>query len=94
VIITALVVEQEGQERERERDGEREGGQAYVELQHGDVDVVEQLGVILDRVARGKEHDHLLLHVLLQEGEEQKEPHVAGHDDVALKADERTHGQR
>ncbi len=37
---------------------------AYVELQHGDIDVVEQFGVVFDRVARGKEHDHLLLQVL------------------------------
>ena len=48
-----------------------------VEVEDREVDVVEELRVVLDRVARGEEDDHLLLEVLLEEGEEQHEA-VAG----------------
>ena len=42
------------------------------------VDVVQQLVVELHRHARGEEHHHFLVPVLLQEGKEEKEPFVTG----------------
>ena len=50
----------------------------------GDVDVVEQLGVVLDAVAAAEEHHHFLLQVLLQEREQQQEPLLARHHAVPL----------
>ena len=44
-----------------------------MQVEDGDVDEVEELRVVLDRVARGEEYDHLLLEVLLEEGEEEHE---------------------
>lgn len=56
-----------------------------MEVQDGQVNVVEELGVVLDRVAGRKEDDDLLLFVvLLQEGEEEHESLVALADHVAL----------
>ena len=68
----------------------KEGGGALVllllavELEDGDVDVVEELGVELDRGAGAEEDDDLLAEVLFEEGEEEAEAHVALGDDVAL----------
>lgn len=42
---------------------------SYVKVEDGYVDVVQELGVELDRVARREEDDDLLLQVLLQERE-------------------------
>ena len=46
----------------------------HVNAHDGQVDVVEQLVVELDRHAAAEEHHHLLLAVLLQEGEQQHKP--------------------
>lgn len=50
----------------------------------GQVDVVEQLVVELDRHAGGEEHHQLLLTVLLQEGEEQHEALLRRTHHIAL----------
>lgn len=57
-----------------------------VQVQHGAVDVVEQLRVVLDRVAAGEEDDDLLLLLLhpRQEGEEEDEALVGVAEHVAL----------
>ena len=56
-----------------------------MEVEHGDIDVVEQLRVELDRVARREENDDLLFaQILLQEREEQQEPLVRLADHIAL----------
>lgn len=57
---------------------------AHMQVEHRHIDVVEQLGVVLDRVARREEDDDLLLGVLAQEGEQQQEALVRLADDVAL----------
>ena len=44
-----------------------------VQVEHGEVDVVEELGVIGDAVAATKEHDDLFIAVALEEGEQQQE---------------------
>jgi hypothetical protein len=49
------------------------------------VNVVEELVVILDGHARGKEDHHLLLSVLLQEGEQQQKTLLRRADNVTLK---------
>ena len=55
-----------------------------VQVQHRQVDVVEQLGVVLDAVAAGEEDDDLLPEVALEEGEQKQEALVRVADDVAL----------
>ena len=55
-----------------------------VQGQHGQVNVVQQLRVIFDRVAAGKENDELLLEVLLQEGKQEQEALVRFAENVAL----------
>ncbi|TKW56812.1 hypothetical protein CTA1_6381 [Colletotrichum tanaceti] len=55
-----------------------------VQVQHRQVDVVEQLGVVLDRVATAEEDNDLLLEVALEEREEQQEALVGVADDVPL----------
>lgn len=34
---------------------------AYVEIQHGHVDIIQKLCVVFDRIATGEEDDHFLL---------------------------------
>ena len=48
----------------------------YVKVQDRNVDVIQQLGVVFDRVAAREENDDLLLHVLFEEGEEEEEAAV------------------
>ena len=55
-----------------------------VQVQNGQIDVVEEFGVVLDTVTRREEDDDLLLGVLLEECEQQLEPHVTLADDVTL----------
>ena len=55
-----------------------------VEIENLEVDVLEELGVVLDGVAGGEEDDDLLLLHLLEEGEEEKETLVGVDYDVAL----------
>ncbi len=55
-----------------------------VQVQHGQVDVVEQLGVVLDAVAAREEDDDLLLEVALEERKQQQKTLVGVADDVAL----------
>ena len=50
----------------------------HVDAHDGQIDVVEQLVVELDRHAAAEEHHHLLLPVLLQECEQQHEPLLRG----------------
>lgn len=56
----------------------------HVEIQYWNVDVVEQLGVILDRVAAREEDDDLFLQVLLEESEQQHEPPIRLANHVSL----------
>jgi hypothetical protein len=56
-----------------------------MQVKDGDIDIVEQLRIILDSIAAGKENNDLLLEVLLQEGEQQQEANVAVNDDIALR---------
>ncbi|KAG5461665.1 MAG: hypothetical protein BJ554DRAFT_6101 [Olpidium bornovanus] len=46
----------------------------HVEVQDWYIDVVQQLRVVLDRIAAREENDDLLLEVLFQEREEEEEP--------------------
>ena len=55
-----------------------------VQIQHRNVDVVQQVGVVLYRLTGGEEDDDLLVHVLLEEGEEQQEARLARTHHVAL----------
>mmetsp|Transcript_59862 Transcript_59862/g.120159 ORF Transcript_59862/g.120159 Transcript_59862/m.120159 type:complete len:337 (+) Transcript_59862:174-1184(+) len=55
-----------------------------VDVHHGHVDVVEELGVVLDAVAARKEHHDLFVAVPLQKSEEQQEAFRRGAHDVAL----------
>lgn len=56
-----------------------------MEVQNGDVDVVEELGVIFYRITAREEDDNLLFEVFLEEGEEEEEAAVGGADDIALR---------
>lgn len=58
--------------------------ETHVKVEDGDIDVVEELAVVLDRLAAGEEDDDLLLKVLAKEGEEEEEALVRVADDVAL----------
>ena len=53
-------------------------------VQDGNVNVVEQLRVVLDAVAAAEEDHDFLFQVLLQEREEQEKAAVCRADDVAL----------
>lgn len=55
-----------------------------VEVEHGEVDVVEEFAVVFDAGAGGEEDDVLLLGVTFQEGEEEEEAHLGGAEHVAL----------
>ena len=55
-----------------------------MEVKHRDIDVVQEFGVILDRITAREEYNHLFLHVLLEERKEEEETAVGGADDVAL----------
>lgn len=55
-----------------------------MEVKDGNIDVVQQLGVVLDRIATREEDDHFLFHIFLEEGEEEEESAVGGTDNVAL----------
>mmetsp|Transcript_4279 Transcript_4279/g.9394 ORF Transcript_4279/g.9394 Transcript_4279/m.9394 type:complete len:217 (-) Transcript_4279:608-1258(-) len=64
-----------------------------MQIHHRQVDVVEQLGVVLDRVARGEEHNDLLLAVFLQEGEKEEEAiGRLAHDEALLERRHRRGG--
>lgn len=55
-----------------------------MDVQHRQIDVVEQLRVVLDAVAAAEEHHHLLAAILLQERVEEEQPRLRGNDAVAL----------
>lgn len=55
-----------------------------VEVQDGDVDVVEEFCVVFYGVAGGEEDDYFLFEVLFEEGEEEEEAGFGRADDVAL----------
>lgn len=57
---------------------------AYMNVQDGNVNVVEQLRVVLDAVAAAEKHHDLLLQVLLEKGEKKEKAAVRGADDVTL----------
>jgi hypothetical protein len=48
----------------------------HVQIQDRDVNVVQQLAVVLDRVTAGEKYDDLLLEVLAEEGEEKEESSI------------------
>jgi hypothetical protein len=61
-----------------------------MKVQHRNINVIQQLGMVFDRVAAGEEYDNFLLrllvaHVLFQECKEQKESSVRRADDVSLR---------
>lgn len=58
--------------------------QTHVQIQDRNVDIIQELGVILDLVTARKEHNDLFLQIPLQKGEEQQEPLVRLGDDVTL----------
>ena len=60
-----------------------------MKVEHRNVDIIQQLGMIFDRVAAGEEDNDLLLSVFTQEGEQQEKPPIGGADDIALR--ERCH---
>src|SRR5262249_23708123 len=56
-----------------------------VQIENGDVNVIQQLRIKFDSIARGKEDDNLLLpHVLPEERKQQQEASFTRADDVAL----------
>ena len=55
-----------------------------VEIEDVEIDVVQELGVVFDRVAAAEEDDNLFFLHLFQEGEEKKEPLVGVTYDIAL----------
>ena len=55
-----------------------------MDIEDWDIDIIQQLGVELDRVAGGEEYHHLLVSVLLEEGEEEEEPLLRGTYHVTL----------
>lgn len=56
----------------------------YVQVHDGQVNVIQQLCIELDWIARREEDDDLLVAVLLQECEQQQEAQITLYDDVAL----------
>ena len=55
-----------------------------MKIKYGDVNVVEQLAMVFDRVASRKEDDDLLLDVFLEERDKEEEPPAGRTHDVAL----------
>ena len=55
-----------------------------VQVQHGEVDVVEEFAVVFDAGAGGEEDDVFLGGVAFEEGEEEEEAHLGGAEHVAL----------
>lgn len=55
-----------------------------VQIQHRQIDIVEQLGVVLHRVTTAEKDDDLLLQVALQEREQQQEPLIRVAEHVPL----------
>jgi hypothetical protein len=55
-----------------------------MQIHYGNVNVVQQLGVELDRVAGRHEDNDLLVQILLQKREQQQEPRLRWADDIAL----------
>jgi hypothetical protein len=56
----------------------------HVKVKNGNVDVVKEFAVILNRLAAREEDNDFLLEVLAKEGEEEEESLVAIADDVTL----------
>jgi hypothetical protein len=61
-----------------------------MKVQHRNIDVIQQLRMVFDRVAAGEEYDDFLLrlliaHVLFQERKEQKESSVGRADNISLR---------
>jgi hypothetical protein len=48
----------------------------YVKVEDGNVNVVQQLAMVLDRIAAGEKDDNFLFEVLFEEGKEKKETSV------------------
>ena len=55
-----------------------------VDVEHGNVDIVQELRVELDAVAAAEKHHHLFVEVFLEKGEQEQESKVARADDVSL----------
>lgn len=55
-----------------------------VQLQNGEINVVQQLGVVLNAVTAGEENNDLLLQVALEEREQQQEALVSLTDNITL----------
>ena len=53
-------------------------------VHHWDINVVEQLGMELDRIARRKEHHNLFVLVPFQERKQQQEPLIGRTGDISL----------
>jgi large-conductance mechanosensitive channel len=62
----------------------KQGEKPYMQVEHGDVDIVKQLAMVLHRLAAGEENDDLLLEVLAEKRKEEEEALVAVADDIAL----------
>jgi hypothetical protein len=55
-----------------------------VEIQDGDIDKVEEFGVILDRLTTGEEDDDFLLCITTEEGKEEEESFICLTNNVSL----------
>jgi hypothetical protein len=55
-----------------------------VEIQDGDIDKVEEFGVVLDGLATGEEDDDFLLCITMEEGKEEQESFICFTDNVTL----------
>ena len=55
-----------------------------VEVENWQINVVEQLGVVFDAIAGGKEDDDFLLEVALEKGEQEQEAFVGVANHIAL----------
>lgn len=56
------------------RDGNRKG--AYMQIEHGNVNIIQQLSVVFHRLAAGEEHNNFLLDIFLQEREQKQKPPI------------------
>ena len=55
-----------------------------MQIEHRNVNVIQEFSVILDRVTRGHKNDNLLLCILFEKGEEKEEPLFTGTDHISL----------
>lgn len=56
----------------------------YMKVKYGNINVVKQLGMELDRVARGEEYNNFFAKILFEKGKQQQEALFARADHISL----------